>query len=438
LSDVLAATRFSHFSVFEPVMKKLLLIVLLAVAIGVTSGWAVNHNRYGKRTARFGPFTMDREITPDNVIAHITKDIPVGKAKVELDGETTFNFGMMSPNAKGEHVFKIRNVGTDNLTLRLGATTCACTLGELDKASLAPGEETDIKLSWTVKPGEAEFQQTAQVITNDPKRVVITLGITGQVVSEVSLVPDTWTFDRVTTGEDFQFSGTIYNFMANDIKHTTSRFSAPTINDLAEITVEEYEPTEEKDGIRHTARQAFTVTMKIKAGLRQGAVSQNLVFGFKKLDDQGNEITDDPNVPNGEYFLSAPVQGSVIGHLSMITNSKLTGDAEEGYEYDFGKVSKDGEFTGKAFVVLRGEERENTKLSIGEVVPNKYVKATLGEPSGRGSMTLYPLEIELIPGTEPIERLGKNKDDYGAIWIESDNPKVTRMRVILKFSLEAQ
>ena len=62
----------------------------------------------------------------------------------------------------------------------------------------------------------------------------------------------------------------------------------------------------------------------------------------------------------------------------------------------------------------------------------------MGEPVGRGSMLLYPLRIELVPGAEPIERLGKSKDDYGTVWIESDNPKVTRMRVALKFALEGR
>ena len=62
----------------------------------------------------------------------------------------------------------------------------------------------------------------------------------------------------------------------------------------------------------------------------------------------------------------------------------------------------------------------------------------MGEPKGRGSMTLYPLEIELIPGDETVERLGKNKDDYGTVWIESDNPKVTKMRVALKFAIEGR
>ncbi|MCG8652715.1 MAG: hypothetical protein MI861_22945, partial [Pirellulales bacterium] len=78
-----------------------------------------------------------------------------------------------------------------------------------------------------------------------------------------------------------------------------------------------------------------------------------------------------------------------------------------------------------------------TNLKIGEVSPSSVIKATLGEPTaGQGSMKLFPLEIEIVPGEEAIARLGKNKDDYGNVWIESDNPKVTKMRIAVKFAVD--
>jgi hypothetical protein len=77
-------------------------------------------------------------------------------------------------------------------------------------------------------------------------------------------------------------------------------------------------------------------------------------------------------------------------------------------------------------------------LRVGETDPAGVVKATLGEPKGQGSMKLFPLEIELVPGPEPVERMARNRDDFGSVWIESDNPKVTKMRIGLKFAIEAK
>ena len=75
---------------------------------------------------------------------------------------------------------------------------------------------------------------------------------------------------------------------------------------------------------------------------------------------------------------------------------------------------------------------------VGDVVPDSVINASLGEPIGRGSMTLYPLNIEFTPGADTVERLGNNSKDYGQIMIESNNPKVTKMQIALKFSLEGR
>ena len=89
--------------------------------------------------------------------------------------------------------------------------------------------------------------------------------------------------------------------------------------------------------------------------------------------------------------------------------------------------------------MLRGDQRADIKLRVADrVVPEGVIKATLGEPNDRGTMTLYPIEIELIRGKDPVERLGTTKDDYGSIWIESDNVKITPMRIAIKFAIEAE
>lgn len=418
-------------------MKKLLLFLVLAMAMGTAVAWAINYKRFAGRDARFGPFTIDGAVSPDNVLDHITKNLPKEMPRVEVVGDSTHDFGIMAPGSEGEHTFVVKNVGQEDLRLRLGASTCKCTLGELDREALAPGEQTEVKLSWTVKPGENEFNQSAEVLTNDPRRVAIKFAITGKVILDAEVVPETWTFGEVATGEPFEVSGTIFNFMDFDITPTEVKFSSEEMTELSEFEVEPFQPSE-ADGIRSTARQGFRVNVKTKAGMRQGAVSQNFMFGFRKADEDGDSSTSEEGQQDTTSYILAPTKGRIVGPLGMILSSKLRGRTGGGYVYDFGRIGKDGSLTGKAFVVLKGNERDNTTLRIGEVYPENIVKAKLGEPKGRGSMVLYPLEIELVPGKETIERLGKSKDDYGSIWIESDNPKVTKMRIALKFAIEGR
>lgn len=442
-------------------MRNFLIWALLAVGIGSATAVAINQSRYGYRDSQFGPFTVGGEVTPANLPEHVKMfsetNAPSAEkvGKVEIEGDLTHDFGVMSPGEEGERQFIIRNVGEGPLRLRVGASTCKCTLGELDKSVLEPGEETQITLTWTVKPGAAEFGQSAQVLTNDPSRVAITLRIKGKIVEDFQLVPQTWTFGEVATGDAFEVTGTIYNFMKTKIETTDVKFTSDDMNELADFKIEPLKKADFAEGTEN-ALQAFRVTATVKTGLRQGNISQNLLVGYNSLNKSGEVvgIADDPDAEDFDAgggdesastevaetrtpAITVPVRGRIVGTLRMLESSKLTQSDGE-YIYDFGRLGKEDSLVAKTFVVLKGEQRDNTKLSVGETKPDSVVRATLGEPKGRGSMVLYPLEIELVPGDQPIERMGKNSSDYGSVWIESDNPKVSKMRVILKFAIEGR
>lgn len=424
-------------------MKKLWLCMLLSATVGFSVAWAVNQSRFAGRVAYMGQFSTEGDFQPTDLVSFRPLDKPDAMARVEMLTPQQHDFGMMKPGDEGEHTFVIKNVGTEDLRLRLGATTCKCTLGDLDREALAPGEQTNVTLTWTVKGNEPEFNQSAQILTNDPTKVVIHFGISGKVVRSIDIVPESWSFGEVATGEPMELSGTIYNFMDEDIRPKTPSFTSDELTELADIKIVPFEPTEEEDGIRSSARQAFRVTAMIKPGMRQGAISQNFIMPFERIDEAGNviEVEPDPDSEKtGEEYIAIPSKGRILGPLGMIPNSKLSGQTGGGYIYTFGRLGKDDKLTAKMFVVFRGAERENTTLRVGEITPEAHIKATLGEPKqGRaGSMSLYPLDLELVRGKESVERMGKSKDDYGSVWIESDNPKVTRMRIAVKFAIEGE
>jgi hypothetical protein len=421
-------------------MTKFLLSLVLAAVLGVAAGWTLNYNSYGKVVGSFGPFATDSDFAAADLVSTLPVDRADSSAKAKMITPQVHDFGMMKPGDEGEHIFRIENVGTDDLLLRLGATTCKCTLGDLEREALAPGQSTEIKLSWTVKgAGEPEFTQSAQVLTNDPANVAISLEITGRIVSDVDVVPATWSFGEVGTGEPLEITGTIYNFMDEKIQPGKPSFSSDELTKLSSFTVEEFTPTQETDGIRGTAIQGFKVTVQVEPGMRQGAVSQNFLLPFKQLDEKGNVIPPpEESLDKRGQVIAVSTKGKIVGLLGMI-GSKAEGAAGGGYLYKFGRLGKDDSLKGKAFIVLRGDDRTTTKLKIADkVVPEGVIKATLGEPNDRGTMTLFPIEIELIPGKDRIERLGTTKDDYGSIWIESDNIKITPMRIAIKFAIEGQ
>lgn len=296
------------------------------------------------------------------------------------------------------------------------------------------GKQAEVKLEWTVQGTAAEFTQSAQMLTNDPGKIAINLNIHGQMINEIEFVPKQLSFGEVAAGEPVELSALVYSYIDNELIPSKQMFSDEYINELSEFEVEPFQPSE-SDGIHVKAKQAFRVTIKIKPGLRQGAVSQNFLFGFQRKNEKGEIILPDQEDDDPNRYAIASFTGSVIGALSLRAGP-IKGQPGGGYIYDFGRIGREDSLIGKTFVVLKGSERENTTLRIGEVYPENVVKATLGEPKGGGSTTVYTLQIELIPGDAVISRQGKNKDDYGSVWIESDNPKITKMRVALKFFLE--
>jgi hypothetical protein len=112
-----------------------------------------------------------------------------GPRAVVVNGER-HDFGTMDRLAQGEHAFQIHNDGDAPLELQLGKTTCKCTLGELERSKLAPGETTTVTLRWQVKTTEPTFEQNAEIITNDPHHNPIHLFIHGNVID--TLKPETW------------------------------------------------------------------------------------------------------------------------------------------------------------------------------------------------------------------------------------------------------
>ncbi|TWT55124.1 hypothetical protein Pla22_27780 [Rubripirellula amarantea] len=481
-------------------MKKFPVILALTAIASAATGWAINHNRYGYRDTYFGPLDTNGKVTYANIEEHVllSADSNQGVGELELEGDSRFDFGVMNPDTPGEHEFVIRNVGDGPLKLRLGATTCKCTLSNLDKDLLQPGETTQIKLTWTAKAGSTEFKQSAQLHTDDPKMPVLSLEIAGQVIKDFLVEPKVWTFGDIAAGEGFEISGEVFNFTQDKIEPTKMRFTNQEMTDLATFDVQEI-PADELAEKQEAATQGFRVTAKVDKGMRQGVISQNLMFHFRKAatadnasdeqakddaaedaaisddlanedltneepgasetasdqtsgnesaDDTGNEESQPSSLASAEnesakndnavMFVPIPARGRIVGAMSMIESSKLTGKSGGGYHYSFGKIRRGDSTIAKTFVVLKGKDRENTTLRVGETFPDGILKATLGEPKSRGSMVLYPLILELVPGTEPIERLGKNKDDYGKVWIESDNPKVTKMGIVVTFALDAK
>ncbi len=134
-----------------------------------------------------------------------------GKAKVEVLGGDTYDFGSTEVGQQFDHVFEIKNVGTADLTLEKLPPSCStCTSFEIDKLRLKPNEIAKATVKWHIKAETPEFRQYAPFKTNDPDQPEVKMYVKGKVVKRIVLEPiGQWNIGEVTEGQSKEYTGTV-------------------------------------------------------------------------------------------------------------------------------------------------------------------------------------------------------------------------------------
>lgn len=134
------------------------------------------------------------------------------KAVVDHD---VFDFGMINPHETKSHTFQIRNEGSDPLAVELVDTSCKCTVGKLANSVLAPGESTDVTLTWNAGYKAEEYVQTATLSTNDPLKKSILLTVKGEVKAKF-IAPEQIAFNKTDPGKLTKSSFVVFSQMWDD------------------------------------------------------------------------------------------------------------------------------------------------------------------------------------------------------------------------------
>src|SRR5271166_2777000 len=80
----------------------------------------------------------------------------------EVDGSQTHEFGPMSTQKTGTHKWTLANKGQADLDIWLAGSTCMCTIAKMkqgEKATIKPGESTEIEVEWKTKEAVGEFNK---------------------------------------------------------------------------------------------------------------------------------------------------------------------------------------------------------------------------------------------------------------------------------------
>lgn len=329
--------------------------------------------------------------------------------------ETKHDFGVMASHKKGSYKFRISNGGDAALTLSKGATSCKCTIAELDKTTLAPGESSEITLEWTGKDFSDKFQQTATINTNDPENSQLSLTVSGQIRTVFNAVPSELVFSNIAAGEPSRSTVRLYCYLYDKFNVTEAKFNDSRWLKFFEVKHRPLTAKELADNKEAKCGYQFEVT--VKPGLPMGIFQQQLEVA-----------TDLPQIPPCEIA----IRGSITSDISVVG----PGWDEESTSLSLGTITTDQDVEKTLKLFVRGSHREKVKFKLLSKTPDLLV-VEIGNPEKIGnSVTQTSVKIRIPKGSPPADHLGSEQGKLGRILLETNHPNAPQLQILVRFAIQ--
>jgi len=386
---------------------KALVFSLVALALGVATGVAWTRQEFG------------REVVPVDLTKVATSSSPVGGSpatpkigpKVTIINGERHDFGSMDRNAHGKHTYQIRNDGDATLNVETGQPSCGICIKifNVSKPSLAPGERADVNIEWDVKTSDTNFEQSGPLKTNDPNRPSVHLSIHGHVIDNVRVDRADVHFHDLSPSESASGSANIFAFRDADLKVEHFEHTHPKVANFVNVT---FTPLSESELAREPkAKAGLKVNIDLKPGLPQG------------------DFEDTLNITTNQ--LSEPLTVKIIGNIA--TDILLMGPNvyREKSLVNLGAITQKEGKKHTIFLLVKGQHRDDTKVSIESYEPTQEFSATLGEPIRDTAKTMrYPIVIEVPPGSAPVTR---GDGSYAKIHVKTTHPEVKEIDIKVRY-----
>ncbi len=340
------------------------------------------------------------------------------KAEV-LDG-ADYDFGSMEKYTKMQHVFRIKNVGTERLTLTVGRTTCKCTVSAINGEGFAPGEIADITVEWKGQAlsSSPDFRQTIEIITNDPDQELLRLGLHGLVTETIRALPEEIVVGQVSSnsGTDTEFR--LYGFRSEKIDVLAAEFENVETADKFAVAFEPL-PKEEVEKEKG-ASCGLLAKLTLKPGLPLGPINQTI---------QVRTMVDK------EVTVHLPIHGQVESDI-IIASTPVFEPRNNLVRLGALKQNQTAKAVLQLFV--KGRHRYETRFSVGKIDPEGYLQVNISPPQelSNGKALRYQVTIEVDTTLPPINRLGSDLAKHGRIVLETTHPQTKQIPIDVKFSVE--
>jgi hypothetical protein len=299
--------------------------------------------------------------------------------------ESTIDFGPVADYETRTAVVKFVNQGDQTLEVTRVQPTCGCTTTALKQKLFAPGEGSEIELTFKPK-GSGNQTKLVKVHTNDSINPVHTIMIKAKVSASVSATPKSLSFGEVDLGTGGD--GFVILTAEDDTYAPTSTRVAGNLKDYATATVE----STTTPGAR---KKTWRVRVTLKPGVPWGWHTGSLqIIGSLK-----DPVTGEPRSKTVVVGMNASVEGRIRADDTIFRMMILKTDQ------DFTKTLKLEAQDGKPFEIL--------STTVTNARPDNMVVAVTPVAGSNGSA----YEITLAGRTGPV-----NTSILGQVELTTDVP----------------
>ena len=321
--------------------------------------------------------------------------------------ELVHDFGVMDPLTKGRHAFVIHNEGSGPLVLRKGPTTCKCTLSNVPRGEIGPGEEGVVVLDWN-SGRDLLYSHEATIYTNDPEADELQFRVTGKVRQRLGAVPPAISFGGIEPDGQGKVDVIIYSQVWDEFEVVGGDCS------VEEVTWK-VDSVTAADATLEDVLSTRKVTLTTSDAMPQGSF-----FGQLRLDIQ-------PAAGDRET-LELPLDGQMLRRLAVY-GPAITVDGV----VDVGQVDQGQSKKTRLVLKIRDPQRELRVTGI--TTHPDFVKAAVLPSDGKSDTGLMQLEVEIPADAPRCSYLGV---PLGDLKIEFDHPRIPSLDLKVKFAVVGQ
>lgn len=400
----------------------LLILVSLAVGFGLAKYQYDQRHQGQKNYMGTADFDVAQASDKSALQGVIESESSKKVGKIEVVNGTDLDFGLMMAGTKRAHKFVFKNIGQGEAKIWFLNSTCKCTIGKFETAVLQPGEQTEVELEWKAESQYDEFSQGATIGTNCPNQEEIKLTIHGRLGQAFVFEPPAHNAGDVFSTSETVFPLSIYSFQESPLDLTSAQVQDAVLSKKIKVDLAEerhLSPGEIPD--KADARHLVEAKIRLLPGLPAGPL--NLVIKFaRKTQGREQEVE----------FLEYNVRARCITPVRIIAGDDYN---ENRNVYTLGTVKVSQGLTKKFMIAVRREDSDaDPNVRIGKITPSQ-LKVTVGEPNVTAVQRIYPVTLEIPPGSEPIELDGTFSKDFGKIVIETDMESSPQIPIYVKLRI---